>query len=537
MRIAISYFKKYKKEFFLLFVFTLLLAGITNIIPVLTQNIFELGVLNKNICIIISLTMFLIIMSIVKIIVNYIYEIQISKTANEIIMLEKNEIINKIIKMPLSFFDKYSPQYILSRINEINSISTLISSSVFNVATSILSMIFALIFIFYKNVMLGCICILFMGVVYFITNISMKQIGTSSRTLLEHSAQTNNKIHNVIQGLFTIKNLNREESIQKGIEKDIKELAKKSVYQQKLISKGTQITSGTITCVDLLLVGVIAYLVATGHLKLTDYISLTQYVSMVYTPLTILQSFKIVTKPAIVSLDRINNMLNQEEEEKCEGEEIESIDEILVENLHFKYNSEKEDILKNINFRLQKGDRLSLIGHNGSGKTTLIKLLMGYYSVLPNAIFYNGIDINLISKKAIRKNIGLIPQNIFLFNGTVYENIRVGNTEMLISDFENRLHLILSYGFLTDIELNKMVVDNGKNLSKGQIQQIAIVRILIKDYSVYIFDEATASLDKNSRMALYQYIKKEMKQDVCIFINHNDEFDDIINKKISLDNK
>lgn len=515
--------------------FTLVLAGVTNIIPILTQNIFERGVLKKNIYIIISLTLFLMALSIVKIIVNYVYEIKIAKTANEIIMLEKNEIINRIIKMPLSFFDKYSPQYILSRSNEINSISTLISSSVFNFATSILSMILALIFIFYKNIMLGGICILFMFVVYFITNISMKQIGISSRILLEHSAQTNNKIHNAIQGLFTIKNLNREESIQKGIEKDIKELAKKSVQQQKLISKGTQITSGTIICVDIILVGVIAYLVATDHLQLTDYISLTQYVSMVFTPLTILQSFKIVTKPAIISLDRINSMLNQEELEKSGGQEIEGIDEIVVESLHFKYSSEQEDILRNLSLELKKGDRLSLIGHNGSGKTTLIKLLMGYYNISPNTIFYNGVDINLINRKFIRKNIGLIPQNIFLFNCTVYENIRAGNTEMLITDFENKLDLILSYGFLADIELNKMVLDNGKNLSKGQVQQIAIARILIKHYSVYIFDEATASLDKNARMALYQYIKKEVKQDICIFINHNDEFEDMINKKISLD--
>lgn len=100
---------------------------------------------------------------------------------------------------------------------------------------------------------------------------------------------------------------------------------------------------------------------------------------------------------------------------------------------------------------------------------------------------------------------------------------------------KKELDLILSYGFLADIELNKMVLDNGKNLSKGQVQQIAIARILIKHYSVYIFDEATASLDKNARMALYQYIKKEVKQDICIFINHNDEFEDMINKKISLD--
>lgn len=150
MRIALSYFKKYKREFFLLFVFTLVLAGVTNIIPILTQNIFERGVLKKNIYIIISLTLFLMALSIVKIIVNYVYEIKIAKTANEIIMLEKNEIINRIIKMPLSFFDKYSPQYILSRSNEINSISTLISSSVFNFATSILSMILALILFFTK---------------------------------------------------------------------------------------------------------------------------------------------------------------------------------------------------------------------------------------------------------------------------------------------------------------------------------------------------------------------------------------------------
>lgn len=128
----------------------------------------------------------------------------------------------------------------------------------------------------------------------------------------------------------------------------------------------------------------------------------------------------------------------------------------------------------------------------------------------------------------------LVPQNVFLFEMSVFENIRVGNTDMNIEEFEENLQELQDYGFLEGIDMNAMIINNGKNLSKGQIQQIAIARTLVKKHNLYIFDEATSYLDKKAKIALYALLKDKIKREICIFICHDNDFDDIINKKLIL---
>lgn len=342
-------------------------------------------------------------------------------------------------------------------------------------------------------------------------------------------------MHNAIQGLFTIKNLNREDTIKREIERDIRELAKKNVQQQKTISKGSKITTGTILCIDIILTGIIAVLVVLNKLKLADYISLIQYVSLVFAPIVSLQSLKIIAKPVLVSLQRINEMIYEEgDSKKIEITEIQGIEQININNLNFSYRVEDEYILKEINLCLKPKDKLALIGHNGSGKTTLVKILLGYYEVGEDKVLINGIDINKIKKESLRQCIGFVPQNIFLFEMSVFENIRVGNTDMDVEEFSENLKKLQDCGFLEGIDMSTVIIDNGKNLSKGQIQQIAIARTLVKTHSLYIFDEATSYLDKAAKSALHDLLKNKIKKEICIFICHDNDFDDITNKEFIL---
>lgn len=535
MKVIVKYIKKYKKEFITLLLLTVFISGITNILPLVSQAVFEKGIISSDIKMVLFFSVTTAGLYVLKGMLTFKYEVKIAMTANELVMLEKNNIFNQIINQPLAFFDKHSPQYILSRINEVNNISSLLSPSVFNCVTSIFSAVFALAFITYKNVFLGLICIPSIFILYKVTGVYMGQMGTNSKKLYEQSAKTNDNIHRAIQGLFTIKNLNREESVQEEIRKDIKELSKKNIKQQRIISKGTQIATTTIFAIDAILIGGIAILVVCKKLDLVDYISLSQYISLIFAPITMLQSLRLITKPAVVALERIENMLNEEPQIEKSGEiEISQIESIEIKNLKFSYDAKQEYILKNLNLSLKIGDKLELVGDNGSGKTTLIKVLLGYYGGIKNSIFINNNEMEKINKTSLRKCVGLIPQNIFLFEATVYENIRVANSYMESHEFDNKLQEVQKCGILQGMDLQKVIIDNGKNLSKGQIQQIAIARVLVGKYSLYIFDEATSYLDKVAKEAILNYIKEKMKNEICIFVCHDNEFKEIVNKKYRL---
>lgn len=535
MKIILRYIKKYKKDFIALFLLTIILSSINGILPMMSQAIFDNGILNKNIRVILVLSGGMVLLQILRSFLEFCYETKISHTGNMLVMLEKNDIFNKVINLPMTFFDKYSPQYILSRINEINSVSNLISPTVFNFATSIFTATLALVYIFYKNVYLGIMCILFMCILYRVTDIYMGEMDYNSRKLYEQSAKNNHSIHNAILGLFTIKNLSREGTIQKDIERDIKELAQKSIQQQKIVSKGTKVTTGAILGLNSILTGAIAILVVLDRLKLADYISLVQYISLVFAPIVSLQSLKIMTKPAFVSLQRVNEMFDTtEESENKSGEAISQIKSIHVNNLNFSYHTSGKKVLESINLHLGPKDKLALIGKNGSGKTTFVKILLGYYQVDEKSILINGFDINRIRMDTLRQCIGFVPQNIFLFEMSILENIRMGNTDMDRTTFSKNLNEIIEYGFLHGLDINAIIVDNGKNLSKGQIQQIAIARVLVRTHSLYIFDEATSYLDKEAKEALHNFLKNKVKENICIFICHDNDFDDIANKQFLL---
>lgn len=135
---------------------------------------------------------------------------------------------------------------------------------------------------------------------------------------------------------------------------------------------------------------------------------------------------------------------------------------------------------------------------------------------------------------SLRSKIGIVPQNIYLFEGSVKENIRIGNRVLSEEEFQKRLDRLLEYGFLDGLDLNKKIIDNGKNLSKGQIQQIAFARIFMKDVDVLIFDEATSNMDPNAKEAFQNILLDLLHDKICLFISHTDELMYLVNKKIVL---
>ncbi len=264
---------------------------------------------------------------------------------------------------------------------------------------------------------------------------------------------------------------------------------------------------------------------------------MTQYVGMIYSPLIMLQSFKLSIQPAIAAISRINSMLssnNTENIEESTGKKIDYIKFVKFENVSFKYDTSNESILNNICFDLYSGDRIAFIGKNGSGKTTIAKLLLGFYKNYSGNITINDYELRELDINSLRSKIGIVPQNIYLFEGSVKENIRIGNRVLSEKEFQRRLDRLLEYGFLNGLDLNKKIIDNGKNLSKGQIQQIAFARIFMKDVDVLIFDEATSNMDQNAKEAFQNILLDLLHDKICLFISHTDELMYLVNKKIVL---
>lgn len=537
MKILKFYLKKSLKNVVILVLLTLFISFLSNIIPILSQMVFDEGIMKNNVFNIAVYSSILIGVYIGRGVLNHFSDYLISATSAKIIANVKNEIIQKILKMPVSFFDKQSTAYILSRLNEVNSLSSIFTPTVFNFLSSTISMIGALMYILSKNIEIFVACVSFIPVVYIISNTSITSLNKYSREMLEATANTNNKIHSALEGIIALKELNEEEHMNQSITKEVNQLALKTIHQSKTASKSSQMLNVMVLVVQTLIIGIIGFFITNKKLTIGDYVSMTQYVGMIYSPLIMLQSFKLSIQPAIAAISRINSMLssnNTENIEESTGKKIDCIKFVKFENVSFKYDTSNESILNNICFDLYSGDRIAFIGKNGSGKTTIAKLLLGFYKNYSGNITINDYELKELDINSLRSKIGIVPQNIYLFEGSVKENIRIGNRVLSEEEFQKRLDRLLEYGFLDGLDLNKKIIDNGKNLSKGQIQQIAFARIFMKDVDVLIFDEATSNMDPNAKEAFQNILLDLLHDKICLFISHTDELMYLVNKKIVL---
>lgn len=247
----------------------------------------------------------------------------------------------------------------------------------------------------------------------------------------------------------------------------------------------------------------------------------------------LLSSISIMVQPGIAALSRIGELLKLKTEEEVSGDKKTGrIEDIVCSDVSFAYT--EKPVIRNFNMRAHKNTKIVLSGKNGSGKTTVAKLLLGFYKNYSGSIRINGIELRDISLEDLRSRIGIVAQNIFLFSGSLLDNIRYISPDLkeqeviaalkkaglTISEFENGLH--------------SMVNENGKNLSGGQRQKIALARMIVKNPDVMIFDEATSNLDVAASNLLKQSVHSIFADKICIIITHDPEMASIADTILNL---
>ncbi|TYB31292.1 MAG: ATP-binding cassette domain-containing protein, partial [Candidatus Mcinerneyibacterium aminivorans] len=207
------------------------------------------------------------------------------------------------------------------------------------------------------------------------------------------------------------------------------------------------------------------------------------------------------------------------EEDKIQLNKLEG--NIKIKNLHFRYGT-REKVLKNINLKINSGDSIAFVGESGSGKTTLAKLLMKYYELNEGDIIIDDYNIKDINNDSLRGRIGYVPQDIFLFGGTIKENIAFGQGSIDMKKIIEAAKKAKAHQFINNMPLryNTQVGERGANLSGGQKQRIAIARAILSNPDMLILDEATSNLDSATEKAIHNTVENLSKDITTIIIAH-----------------
>ena len=434
------------------------------------------------------------------------------------------EIFGHFQKLSFSFYDDEKVGQLMSRItSDLFDITELLHHGPENVTISVIKIIGALAILLSINVRLALIAFLlvpFMLVYAYFFNKKMKQAFRVNRIKI---AEINAQIEDNLSGIRVVKSFANEDLENKKFKvgNDAFLEAKKNNYKY-MGGYNSGLTAFT-TMINLLVIVSGGLMITKDMISVTDLVTFLLYINIFTDPIKTLIDFTEQFQNGYSGYERFLQILSIEPEIK-DSENAVSISnvkgDIKLEDVSFKYNDSSHRVLKHINLEVKAGSYVALVGSSGAGKTTLCNLIPRFYEATSGKITIDGKDIKDIKLKDLRDNIGIVQQDVYLFVGTVYDNIRYGRPdatreEVIAAAKEaNAYNFIMSLpnGFETDIG------QRGIKLSGGQKQRISIARVFLKNPPILIFDEATSALDNESEKIVQESMEKLAKNRTTMVI-------------------
>lgn len=502
------------------------------------QTIDDVLLTNKNYNELYKISILLAAIYVIRYFLSIVYQYFFTKVQQTIINEIRISMVNKVIDAPLSFLNTKEKGYILGRISESGSIGSLFSPTFLGTFTGIFDLIFSLIIMINLSVKLTMLVLIIIPIYYFISKKSSRKISESTTNVFETSAVLNGEVYEMLNGLEDIKLLNGKDTQVEKLKNKLVNTIKSFIKQNLnfvLFVQNIILTNSLVTVLVLLISGI---LILQDQLTIGIYTSFSLYLTTLLATTQSLGSLEITLKPILVSIERIKEFLTLNSEDADGSQSLNGpIESITFKGVSFKYNNQSDEIIKNFNSEISKGDKVLLRGSNGSGKTTLIKLITGLYLPTKGTVLINGQDISSINKKTIRDKIGIVSQNIFLFKGTILENILYGQKDKTKQDVVDLIEKYNLTDYIKGLEkgLETEVVQNGIGISGGQAQLIAFLRAIIKRRDLIILDEATSNLDQETKLIILGILEKSELCNILITISHQNEGLNFVNKIIELE--
>ena len=435
----------------------------------------------------------------------------------------RTETFEKTLDLDLSFFENKSSGRLMAILNDdVNQMEQfLIEASNRLIQTATTVMVIGRTFI-YISPLVAVFAFIPIPVIIFGSYKFTQRIAERYSKIRNNVESLNAHLSNSITGVLTVKSFNRKDREYKRIDEASKEVKTANYEAIKLSAAFIPIIRIAI------LFGFTATLLIGGFLALDGQIKVAMYSVMLFItqrllwPLTELGMIFDVYQKAMASFRRIINLKETKPLINDGNTFMEELKEsIRFENLNFEYVSDFP-VLKDINIEIMKGKTTAIVGSTGSGKSTLIKLILRFYEKNSGKIFFDNNEIESLVIDSLRSKIGLVSQDVFLFEGTVFENIAYGNIDASTEDVWNAARLSESDKFISELpnQENTIVGERGQKLSGGQRQRISIARAILKNPEILILDEATSAVDNETEAAIQESLETLKEGRTVIAIAH-----------------
>jgi HlyB family type I secretion system ABC transporter len=508
-------------------VFVSLLLQIFGLVtPLFTQVILDQVVTQKSVPALHVFSIGLILFSIWRTGLGTIRQYLLDYFSNRLELTLVSGFVAHALRLPLRFFEDRQVGDIITRIQENSKIQQFL---IRNAVSTWLDACMAVVYLglmFYYNQQLTWLVIALIPPIILLTLAATPLLKKFSRAMFVADSEETSQVVEMMNGIATVKATASEQEVRWRWEEQFVNMLNIRFKGQKL-ANSLQTVGGLINAIGsaaLLWYG--AMLVIQGQLTIGQFVAFNMLIGSVITPILAVIGVWDEFQEVLISVERLNDVFATTPEE-TPGQPMLVLPaiqgEVRFDNVTFSYDGSNDfPTLQNLSFTARSGQTIAIVGRSGSGKSTLIKLLQIMYQPTHGRILVDGHDLRHVSAQSLRQQMGTVPQDCFLFAGTILDNIRMYRQEYALQDVVEVAKLAEAHGFIQDLPLgySTKVGERGANLSGGQRQRIAIARALLGNPSLLVLDEATSSLDTESEQRFQRNLERISRDHTTFMIAH-----------------
>lgn len=526
----ISYYKPYKKLFFTDMFFALLAAGISLIYPLIvryiTNDLLQNNEISEAFLTIIKLGFLMVGLALLELVSNFYISYQGHVMGAKMEYDMRNDIFEHYQKLSFNFYDNQKTGQLMTRItNDLFDITELCHHGPEDIVISIIKFVGAFLILININLPITLIVFAFIPIMFVFAYHMKNKMNRAFRQNREKISEINAQIEDNLSGIRVVKSFaNEKKEIAKFHDGNMRfvESKRNSYWQMATFHSGLGLFT---TLINVAVITGGAVFIVKDIIKLTDLITFLLYINNIIEPVRKLINFTEQFQNGITGFDRFMEIMEIQPDivDKKDAVALKEVKgEIEFKNVSFQYNDTLAPVFKNIDLKVNAGDYMALVGPSGVGKTTMCSLIPRFYEAGDGQILLDGRDIKDIKLRSLRKNIGIVQQDVYLFAGTVMDNIRYGKLEATDEEIIEAAKNANAHEFIMELPdgYHTYIGQRGVKLSGGQKQRLSIARVFLKNPPILIFDEATSALDNESEKVVQESLEKLAKNRTTFVIAH-----------------
>ena len=522
---VIAFAKPYKKQFIIATISAILLSFLGPIRPMLINYAIDNFIIISDPENLLKITVLLIALLFCEGFIQFFYIYLSTWIGQNVILDLRKKIFKHIVSLKMSYFDKTPIGTLVTRaVSDIETIADIFSQGLLVIIAELLKLVIVIFFMFYTDWRLSIIALLTIPILLVATAWFKRNIKASFQAVRDKVSSINSFVQEHIVGMNIVQIFNREKAEFekfKQINSEHRDAHLRSIFYYAVFFPVVEVLSAVS-------IGLVVWyggegIISGKDITIGEIIAFILFIQMMFRPIRQLADRFNVLQMGIVGSERVFRVLDTDDKINDEGK-IEVADlngEISFENVWFRYKKDQW-ILKNLNFNIESGKFLALVGHTGAGKSSIIRILNRFYEIEKGKIKIDNISIDDLTLNSLRDNIALVQQEVFLFSDSILNNISLNQENILKSDIIKASKEIGVHDFIMSLPngFDYVVGERGVTLSSGQRQLIAFLRVYIRNPKILILDEATASIDSSTEALLQNALVKLSKNRTTIVIAH-----------------